>query len=110
MMWKDARAAYELAIDSGHPDEAPKAEVRLGALLEAQGDLEGAAAAYQLAIDSGHREQSPRAALLLGALLAAQGNPEGARAAFQRQSIRVIPSMPQWRYSILGSPSTGKGM
>ena len=82
----------------------------LEAFFEAQGDLEGAAAAYQQAIDSGHREQSPRAALLLGALLAAQRNPEGARAAFQRAIDSGHSTVSRWRYSILGSSLTGKGM
>jgi predicted negative regulator of RcsB-dependent stress response len=49
-----ARAAYQLAIDSRHPDWAPRAAVNLGIVLSRQGDVEGARAAYQLAIDSGH--------------------------------------------------------
>ena len=49
-----ARAAYQRAIDSGHPDAAPKAMVNLGVLLAEQGDVEGARAAYQRAIDTGH--------------------------------------------------------
>ena len=47
-------------IDSGHPEQAPKAMVNLGVLLDEQGDVEGARAAYQQAIDSGHPEQRRR--------------------------------------------------
>ena len=32
-----ARAAYQRAIDSGHPDEAPRAMVNLGVLLARAG-------------------------------------------------------------------------
>ena len=46
-----ARAAYQQAIDSGHPAAAPMARVRLGLLLAGQGDVAGARAAYQQAID-----------------------------------------------------------
>ena len=49
-----ARAAYQRAIDSGHPEQAPAAMVSLGVLLNEQGDVEGARAAFQRAIDSGH--------------------------------------------------------
>jgi predicted negative regulator of RcsB-dependent stress response len=60
-----ARAAYQQAIDSGHPDEAPRAAVGLGNLLGDQGDVAGARAAYQRAIDSGHPESSDMAMSLL---------------------------------------------
>jgi Flp pilus assembly protein TadD len=56
-----ARAAWKQAIDTGHPDFAPKAMRNLGVLLVEQGDVEGARAAYQRAIDSGHPEQAPAA-------------------------------------------------
>jgi TolA-binding protein len=50
----EAKAAFQVAIDSGHPDQAPRAAVSLGQLLEKQGDTAGAKAAYQIAIDSRH--------------------------------------------------------
>jgi len=80
----EARAAYQKAIDTGHPDYAPAAGVRLGALLAGQGDTAGAQAAYRKAIDSGHPEHAPNAAVNLGALLAGQGDKAGARAAYQK--------------------------
>ena len=65
---RGARAAYQMAIDSGHEDRAPRAAVNLGNLLGVQGDAEGARAAYQLAIDSGHQEVAPLAERLLSDL------------------------------------------
>lgn len=56
-----ARAAYQLAIDSGHPDFGPPAELSLALLLHKQGDIEGTRHAYQRAIDSGHPEVAPMA-------------------------------------------------
>ncbi|MDB5064078.1 MAG: Tetratricopeptide repeat protein, partial [Chloroflexi bacterium] len=81
-----ARAAFQQAIASGHPDEAPRAARNLGLLLAEQGDVEGARAAFQQAIASGHPDEAPRAARNLGLLLAEQGDREGARAAL-RQAI-----------------------
>jgi Tfp pilus assembly protein PilF len=79
-----ARAAFQQAIASGHPDEAPRAARNLGLLLAEQGDVEGARAAFQQAIASGHPDEAPRAARNLGLLLAEQGDAEGARAALQQ--------------------------
>jgi Tfp pilus assembly protein PilF len=79
-----ARAAFQQAIASGHPDEAPRAARNLGLLLAEQGDVEGARAAFQQAIASGHPDEAPRAARNLGLLLAEQGDIEGARAALQQ--------------------------
>ena len=78
-----AAAAFQLAIDSGHADEAPAAAFNLGVLREEQGDPAGAVAAYQLAIDSGHADQGPKAAFNLGLLREQQGDPAGAAAAYQ---------------------------
>ncbi len=47
-----AKAAFQKAIDSGHPDYAASAELRSGALLAGQGDAAGAKAAFQKVIDS----------------------------------------------------------
>jgi tetratricopeptide (TPR) repeat protein len=78
-----AREAYQAAIDSGHSDYAPAAEVKLAALLAGQDDVAGAREAYQRAIDSGHPEHAPKAAIDLGALLAGQDDVAGAREAYQ---------------------------
>jgi tetratricopeptide (TPR) repeat protein len=79
-----ARAAYQVALDSGNPEWKPTAAYALGLLLEGQGDVAGARAAFQVAIDSGHAEHAPEAAVRLGVLLAGQGDVAGARAAFQK--------------------------
>ena len=80
-----AAAAYQIAIDSGHADWAPKAAFNLGFLREnKQGDVAGAAAAYQIAIDSGHVEWALMAAVNLGLLREnKQGDMAGAAAAYQ---------------------------
>jgi hypothetical protein len=64
-----AREAYQLAIDSRHPDHAPTAAFNLGVLLKGQGDVRGAQVAYQLAIDSQHPDVAPKAAARLRILL-----------------------------------------
>jgi predicted negative regulator of RcsB-dependent stress response len=56
-----AQVAYRQAIDSGHPDQAPRAAINLGNLLAEQGDVAGARAAFQQAIDSGHSDQASAA-------------------------------------------------
>ena len=58
------------------------AALKLGDLLNKQGDVEGARAAYQLAIDSGNTKVASMAALSLGTMLDAQGDTT-ARAAFR---------------------------
>jgi tetratricopeptide (TPR) repeat protein len=55
-----ARAAYQQAINSGHPDHAPTAQYSLGVLLADLGDSTGARAAYQEAMSSGHSELCSR--------------------------------------------------
>ena len=78
-----AEAAYQIAIDSGLPDQTPTAAYKLGLLRENQGDIAGAAAAYEMAIDSGHADAAPQAAVNLGLLRKDQGDPVGAAAAYQ---------------------------
>jgi predicted negative regulator of RcsB-dependent stress response len=63
-----ARAAYQQAIDSGHPDVAPWAMVYLGNLLVHYLNPAGARASYQMAAESGHPEAARRAASRLAAL------------------------------------------
>jgi tetratricopeptide (TPR) repeat protein len=63
-----AQAAYQRAIDSGHPRHAPEAMNNLGNLLRENGDTAGARAAYLRAIDSGHPRAAAAAARSLNAL------------------------------------------
>jgi tetratricopeptide (TPR) repeat protein len=79
-----AENGWRRVIDSGDPDQAPRAAVGLGTLLDEQRDVAGAWAAYQQAIDSRHPDAGPTAALNLGNLLAEQGWMVGARAAYQQ--------------------------
>jgi tetratricopeptide (TPR) repeat protein len=72
------------AINSGHPNEAPRAAFELGVLLASRGDVAGARAALQWVIDSGHPDNAPWAAFHLGVLLEEQGDAAGARAAYQQ--------------------------
>jgi hypothetical protein len=91
-----ARAAFQVAIDSGEPQVAPRAALGLAALLTEQGDLVKAREAFQVAIDSGEPQVAPRAALGLAALLTELGDVVGARAAF----VMAIDS---------GEPQTSSG-
>lgn len=78
-----ARDAFQHAIDSADPDNAPVAAIGLGRLLAETGDAPGAADAYWIAARSGHKKQAPAAAYALGEVLREQGDSEGARSAFQ---------------------------
>jgi hypothetical protein len=64
-----AAAAYQQAIDTGHPEYAPLAAACLGVVRQMrQDDSAGAEAAFQIAINSGHAEWAPRALNSLGVL------------------------------------------
>ena len=76
--------AFRTAASSGHADEAPRAMLFLGMLLELHEDVDGAKAAYQQAIKSGHPDAAPEATVQLGELLERQGDPDGAKAAYQQ--------------------------
>jgi non-ribosomal peptide synthetase-like protein len=78
-----ARRVCERVMASGHPDEAPRAAVDLGALLAAQGDIDGARVAFEFAADSGHPDHAPWAVIGLGVLLTRLGDPMYARRAYQ---------------------------
>jgi tetratricopeptide (TPR) repeat protein len=78
-----ALAAYQEAIDSGHPGAAARGWLYRGVLLNTQGDAAGARAAYQVAIDSGDAYAAPRAAWNLGGIFMSQGDMAGARSCFQ---------------------------
>ena len=78
-----ARRACERVIASGHPDEAPRAAVDLGALLAMQGDIDGARVAFEHAADSRHPDHAPWAIIGMGVLLTRLGDPAFARRAYQ---------------------------
>ena len=78
-----ARAAYQQAVESGHPRLAGKAARNLGLMLIDLGDTSGAQAAFEKAVEFGHPDTAPKAARSLGLLLAESGDVQGARAAFQ---------------------------
>ncbi len=63
-----AKAAYQLAINSGQADAAPNDALDLGILLADKGDISGARAAYQRAISSGSAVVRLEAARLLAEL------------------------------------------
>lgn len=75
-----ARAAYRLAIGSGHPTWAGEASFSLASLLEEHGDAAGARAAYQRVIDSGHEGRGWSAARSLAAMLQDENDLDGLRA------------------------------
>ena len=78
----EARAAWQHAIKSGHPELAPKAWNSLGMLEYEQGQTGEARAAWQHAADSGHPDHAPKAWNSLGILESEQVRPDEARAAW----------------------------
>ncbi len=104
-----ARAAYQQAIDSSHPEFAPMATVNLGNLLAGQGDVAGARAAYQQAIDSSHPASAPMGVFALGLLLAGQGDVAGARAAYQQAIDSGHPEFAPEAAVNLGNLLAGQG-
>ena len=64
-----AIAAYRRAVDSGHPEVAAAAGVRLGTALRRSGEPAKAADAYRAVMAAGDQDQGPRAAYLLGGVL-----------------------------------------
>jgi tetratricopeptide (TPR) repeat protein len=98
-MRRRARAAYEQAMGSGHPEWAPAAAFHLGNLLRQDGDTAGARAAYEQAIESGDvararsmfefavtsgpPARAAPAAYTLGRIREELGDLDGARAAYQ---------------------------
>src|SRR5215204_5751009 len=53
--------AYQQVIDSGHPEEAPRAAFNLGLNLDKLGEYKLAEQAYQQAVNSRHPEVAPKA-------------------------------------------------
>lgn len=88
-----ARAAWQQAVDSGHPEHGPPAAYNLGNLLSGQEDFKGAREAYQRAISSGHDQHGPAAAYNLGNLLKKHGDIDDAKAATSRRSVQCTPTL-----------------
>ena len=80
--WVDG--AWQQAIGSGHPNEAPLAAFNLAVLLAERGDMDGAKAAYLQAMASGDPDYAAMAAVNLGTLLVKQGDTRGAEDAWQQ--------------------------
>lgn len=89
---EEQRAVYQRAIDSGHPDEAPRGCVNLGRLLAKQGDVGGARVAFQRAIYSCHPDEAPRAVVELGDLLDEQGTSRGRVRPINARLTLAIPT------------------
>jgi TolA-binding protein len=79
-----ARAMFQAAISTGHPQAGPEAMFLLGHLLQRTGDDDGAKAAYQHLADSGPPGSRSRALCQLANLLQLRGDSGGAKAAWQR--------------------------
>lgn len=74
---KGARAAYERAIESGHPEWAAEAAIRLGDLFAAHGARSLALTSYERAINLGGNEWAHRGWLRLAEVLVSKsGRPE----------------------------------
>ena len=59
---------YQQAIDTGHPDQAPKAMYNLGGLENEQGNPLQGRHWWQQAASTGHPDQAPKAMINLGVL------------------------------------------
>lgn len=86
-----ARTALELAIESGHPEHAPRAAANLGSLLLDTGDVDGAEAAYERAVESGHALVSVLARVGLGTVREQRGDVEGAREVYETAFRGELP-------------------
>ena len=88
-----ARAAYQQAIDSGHPEWSLVARFDLALLLDAQGDLSGAHEQLLQAAQGPNRGYAAKAWDLIGDLLSRSGDSAGAREAY-RKAIAI--DAPEW--------------
>ena len=75
-----ARAMFQAAIGTGHPESGPEAMFLLGHLLQRTGDDDGAKAAYQHLAGSGPSGSRSRALCQLANLLQLHGDDGGAKA------------------------------
>ena len=79
-----ARAMFQAAIDTRHPESGPGAMFMLDHLLERTGDDDGAEVAYQHLADTGPPGGRGHALCQLGNLLKRCGDTSGAKAAWRR--------------------------
>lgn len=88
-----ARRAWTRGADSADPQEAPKAMVALGVLLEQRfQDFGGARSAFERAAETQHPEEAPKAMMALGVLLEQRFQDfDGARHAFERAAATDHP-------------------
>ncbi|MGQ4617671.1 tetratricopeptide repeat protein [Nocardia sp. R7R-8] len=104
-----AREAFQIAIDSGHPNWAPLAAAELGGLLSVVGDKPAAEGAYLVAVDSGHADAAPRAAYNLGLLLAERGDIAAAEAMYERAAESGHPDAAPRAWINLGYSRAKRG-
>lgn len=97
-----AADAYRRLADSPDKNEAARALVGLGSMLERLADRAAAAGAYRRVIDLHHTSYTPMAQVKLGNLLRAQGDPGGAAAAY-RQAIESGDAL----YAAMGAFNLG---
>ncbi|MFI6079261.1 tol-pal system YbgF family protein, partial [Actinoplanes sp. NPDC051343] len=103
----EARAAFELAIATGHAHYAPWAAYALGEMLARTGDIAGAQRNLQRALDSGHDQVlQARSAFRLGMLLAAQDEFGAAREMFERAGVTGHENWAPWAAYKLGSSAS----
>jgi tetratricopeptide (TPR) repeat protein len=86
-----AEAAYNQAIDSGDPDEAPAAMIDYGVLRWSIDDLAGAQAAFEQAIAADHPDLVPLASVNLARVLARQGDAAKGQAILRRVAASGHP-------------------
>ena len=79
-----AEEAYQQAIDSEHPEAAPRAAFNLGLMFDRRGEYDLAVEAYQQAIASEHADWAPMAAFDLGVLFEERGEYDLAVEAYQQ--------------------------
>lgn len=79
-----ARAMFQAAFDTGHPEYAPRAMLLLGLLLERSGDDDGALTAYQRAADAAPPGRRANALYQLADLLKKRGDTTRAKAVWRQ--------------------------
>lgn len=100
-----AEAAADLlttVVDSGHPNQAPRAADLLGDLFVREGRFAEAERAYRHAIDSGHAQWSLIARMDLAVLLADHGDFEQAERLLLVVAEAGDPNAEAWARGVLG--------
>jgi TPR repeat protein len=75
---------WRRAVNTGDPEQAPRAMINLGNLEQEQGNLDQARHWYQQVIDTGHADLTPVAMYNLGGLELKQGDLDQARHWYQQ--------------------------